>query len=109
MVRKTVISSSVISVIHEYVSVLRQQNIKFGRVILFGSHAKGSASEQSDIDLCVVSEDFGKDYHSDTVQLVGATDYIKTAMDVVPYNSLDLDDKYDPLASEIRKYGLLVS
>jgi len=97
------------SAVHEYVSVLREQNITYSRIIVFGSHAKGTALDKSDIDLCVVSEDFGKDYHNETVRLIGATDYINVPMDVVAYNSIDLADKYDPLASEIRRVGIQVA
>jgi predicted nucleotidyltransferase len=41
---------------------LRESGIKVSKIILFGSHAKGTATEGSDIDVAVISEDFqGKD------------------------------------------------
>ena len=33
--------------------------------ILFGSYAKGNATQESDIDLAIVSENFGKDHISE--------------------------------------------
>jgi predicted nucleotidyltransferase len=37
-----------------------QNYIKIEKVVLFGSHARGSASPESDIDIAIVSPDLGK-------------------------------------------------
>lgn len=52
----------------EFVGALRRR-IRLERVILFGSRARGNASEDSDIDLLVVSPDFGGDALADMVLL----------------------------------------
>ena len=45
-------------IIQTFKSVLVGQGIRVEKVILFGSHAKGTAGQHSDIDLIVISPDF---------------------------------------------------
>jgi len=54
---------NVIDVISRFRSALEASGIKIDRIILYGSWAKNTQSESSDIDLVVISEDFkDKDY-----------------------------------------------
>lgn len=46
-------------IIGEYVARL-QPEVRVEKVILFGSHARGTAHEWSDIDIAVISNDFKK-------------------------------------------------
>lgn len=45
-------------IISRYIEKLKEQGISPSSVILYGSYAKGTAREYSDIDLIVVSKDF---------------------------------------------------
>lgn len=45
-------------IIREFKDSLGKHGIRTERVILFGSHARGTAQEDSDIDLIVISNDF---------------------------------------------------
>lgn len=47
-------------IIAEYKQALKALGVNVERVILYGSHAKGSQREDSDIDLVVISNDFRK-------------------------------------------------
>ena len=51
--------TDVIAAVVDYVERLRQV-VHVDGVYLFGSYAKGTADEWSDIDLAIVSPDFGK-------------------------------------------------
>lgn len=37
---------------------LKEKNVHAAKIILFGSHARGKATPESDIDIVIVSEDF---------------------------------------------------
>jgi len=37
---------------------LKDKGLHVSKIILFGSHARGDAEEESDIDIAIVSEDF---------------------------------------------------
>jgi predicted nucleotidyltransferase len=49
---------AVLKIISQFHDALRRRGIVPGKIILFGSYAKGRQHEWSDIDLVVVSNDF---------------------------------------------------
>ena len=73
---------------------------------IFGSYSKGTAKPWSDIDLCVVSKQFGQNRHTERVWLMKLRDMQTLDIEPHPYHPKDLADKWDPLAQEIRKYGI---
>lgn len=48
----------VAEVIQEFKEALTRQGINIDKIILFGSHAQGTAGKYSDIDLVIISKDF---------------------------------------------------
>lgn len=78
-------------------------------MIVFGSHAKGTNHEWSDIDVCVVSPRLGNEVFDEMVALDKLTASIDDRIEPHPMNPTDLNNKYDTLATEIRKYGIQVS
>jgi predicted nucleotidyltransferase len=50
---------SVLKIIHHFKDLLEQKEVKVDKIILFGSFARGNYNEISDIDLIVISDDFG--------------------------------------------------
>ena len=54
---------SILGIIQQFKQALESLNIRVEQVILFGSYAVGTAREDSDIDLVVISSSFsGKTY-----------------------------------------------
>lgn len=92
----------------KFVESLGQAGIKVKEAYLFGSYAKGKAKKDSDIDVCVVSSSFGKDYFGEMVKLRKLSLNIDSRIEPVPFLPEDLNDKYSTLASEIRKFGILL-
>lgn len=90
----------------EYKKLLHKANISFEATIVFGSQVKGTAKSYSDIDLCVVSNEFGKDHHDELVRLMLLTNAGTANIEPHPFHPTDLADKWNPLASEINKYGI---
>lgn len=107
MVKKT-IKPTIIKEIRAYKKTLLENGVKIDRLILFGSQAKGKAKSYSDIDLCVVSPQFGKDSFEERVKLMQLTDSVTLNIEPHPYHPRDLQDRYDPLAAEIRKHGIVI-
>ena len=105
MAQKSILKDKPEILIKKYYQRLLEKGIKVEKIILFGSYAKGSAKEWSDLDLCVVSKDFGKDPHDELVMLMKLTSGIDEMIEPHPYHPNDLKDKWDPLAVEIRKHG----
>lgn len=84
------------------------KKIHVTQLYVFGSHAKGTAKDFSDIDVCVVSPKLGYDRHDERVMLSRFIDDIDLRIEPHPYNASDLSDPWDPLAHEILKYGVLI-
>ena len=108
MVTKTNLSSSVIDEIEHFKKNLQRLSINYDKVILFGSHAKGKSRKGSDIDLAVISPNFGKDKHSERMKLYEAIDKHSLTIEPHPYSQSDLLVKWDGLAREINTNGLEV-
>lgn len=79
-----------------------------GKIYLFGSHAKESAKPWSDIDVAIVSKNLGKDYWAERQKLEKLIAKIDDDFELHLFKPEDFNNPYDPLVSEIKKYGLLV-
>ena len=97
---------SEISKIHKFVQLLRQQGFSVSKVILFGSYAKGKTNPDSDIDLAIVSHQFGQDIAEEMMLLRKIALKIDSHIEPVPLCPDDLDDNYSTLSQEIKRHGI---
>lgn len=98
--------SDVKSILKNYLKVV---NTKFPvqNAYLFGSYAKGTNHEGSDIDVCVISPKFGRDYFGEAI-LRRDTLTVDSRISPVAFNQADFNEKYNLLAHEIKTYGILI-
>lgn len=106
MANKSILKKKIIAQVRHFAARLREAGIPVEKLIIFGSHAKGTAKSGSDIDLCVVSQKFGKDRPKERLQLMRIQDDRTMDIEPHPYDPKELLDKWDPLAHEIRRYGI---
>ena len=52
------VKANTMKVVDYFAECLESSGIKVSKIVVFGSHAKGTANKNSDIDLIVVSESF---------------------------------------------------
>jgi len=80
------------------------------KVVLFGSHAKGTATEQSDIDVCFFLDSFGEKRRVDIIkELLGLMRKYKGVYfepTVFPTSEIQNDN---PFVKEILRTGMEVS
>lgn len=105
MVGKSFLTDKPNNLINKFYQKLLEKNIPVEKLILFGSYAKGTQKAWSDLDICVVSKKFGKDRFDERVFLQNLALDIEPLIEPHPYSPKDLEDKWDPLADQIRKYG----
>ena len=108
MVQKSLLSDTPENLIYKYHLLLKKKSIPVEQIILFGSYANGTATEDSDLDVCVVSDDFGKDSFDEMVMLSKISHEIEPLIEPHPYNPIDLRNRWDPLATEIRNTGKVI-
>ena len=77
-----------------YREKLEGSGIKVKKIILFGSYAKGGVTEESDIDLVVISDDFNKMDLWDRLCLLGRSRIgIKIPMEILGYTEEEYNKK----------------
>lgn len=95
--------------VQNFAKKVSSSGIPVSDAILFGSWAKGTATDNSDIDVCIVSPQLGKDWVSEVVSLRQLALDIDSRIEPVPLNPQDMHDKFHPLACEINKFGKKIS
>ncbi|MBU1110602.1 nucleotidyltransferase domain-containing protein [Patescibacteria group bacterium] len=109
MATKTTLDQHTINKVKAYMVRLNEAGIIIAKAMVFGSRAKGKAKEWSDIDVGIVSENFGNDYHNELVTLLKLRGTEFADIEPHPFSPADINDRYDPLASEVRKYGIRIT
>lgn len=97
-------------IIRAYVGCIRDAGVHVQEVRLFGSRASGKAHTWSDIDLCIISPQFGKDWQREIVKLLLLASSLDSPVPIepIPFGPDDLADRYSTLATEVRKHGKII-
>lgn len=108
MVKRKNIDDKLKKKITSFSLLLEKAGIKPEKIILYGSWAKGTARDDSDIDLCVVSPSFAHnpDYYFKKIWHLATK--IDSSFEPISFTPSELNNQYSTLASEIKKYGLQV-
>ena len=91
--------------IDSYLEALNRENIPIKEAILFGSYARGSYKEWSDIDIALVSEIFVGNRIVDKDKIRKITLSVSSEIEVLPFSPDDFDLQ-NPLAKEILETGI---
>jgi len=97
----------VIEDIRRYIRVLQKNGIPVEKAILFGSWARGEPSEESDIDVAVVSRAFSGDRFMDRRTVVPLRRKINARIEPIPFNP-QLFKEGGILVDEIIRYGVRI-
>lgn len=106
MVKRT-IDSRIMNSIQKYIEKISQY-YKIEAIILFGSYAKGTENEDSDIDIAIISSDFN-DIIEDGAKLIGLTWKIDTRIEPHPILSEDYKKVSNPFVREVVDTGIKVA
>ena len=64
------VEHAILKTIQKYLDTVRHADIRVSRAILFGSHARGGAHPDSDIDILVIAPEFDEPYNKKLVDLL---------------------------------------
>lgn len=98
-------NTEVIELVARYGAALRRSGVPVRRIFVFGSTARGTRHEWSDIDVGVVGDAFAKDRTEEMVQLQMIASKIDPAISPIPLRPEDLEDRFDTIGDAIRKEG----
>ncbi|MEK7117801.1 MAG: nucleotidyltransferase domain-containing protein [Patescibacteria group bacterium] len=107
MVKKE-LPEKIITEVNAYKKLLEADNLPIVGVYIFGSHAKGNARIDSDIDVAVISPNFESPW--------SALDYLYDKLpygkgwtiEPIGFSPNDFSNKYSSLIHEIKTYGVEV-
>lgn len=106
MASRAILGTKTNSEIDHYLHLLKAAKVSCEKIVVFGSRARGTNHSESDIDLCIVSNRFGKDPHGDRVNLMHIRDNLSINIEPHPMSPEDYNSKWHPLAHEIRTHGI---
>ena len=106
MVERT-INREILNSINEYIKEIKK-HYNITAIILFGSYAKGTYNENSDIDIAIVSEDF-EDIYDCMADLMGMTWDIDARIEPHPITKKDYEEASNYFIQEIVDTGIKVA
>jgi predicted nucleotidyltransferase len=103
------VNPEVIRIVRRYLSVLRQHDIPATGVVVYGSHAKGTARPDSDIDVLVISPAFDLDRWSWDQELWRLTLKVDPRIEPIPVGQRQLlEDQTSPIVEMARREGISI-
>ena len=101
------VNSEIKDIVIKFVNTLINKGIQVEKAILFGSYLSGRYSNYSDIDIAIVSPDFGKDRFEEGKILFQMAWRVDPRIEPIPISSESYEnDTWVPLIYEIRHNGL---
>lgn len=100
------VNQGVIDTVRQYVRAI-PKDLGLKKVYLFGSYAKGTETENSDIDVALVFENMS-DFFATQMQLMKLRRQIDLRIEPHPINEKDFHS-FNPFAYEIEQTGILVA
>lgn len=101
------VKREIIEILGKFYNVLEENGIKVAKMILYGSRRTEKFHKDSDIDVAIVSSDFGKDRFEEGVKLLEIAYKIDPRIEPVAVSLRSYEkDTWIPLIYEIRKKGI---
>ncbi len=101
------VEKEIVKKIKAFVKELKKNKIRVVKVIIYGSRVSGKAHRYSDIDVAIVSPDFGKYSYNEGAKLFEIAGEIDTRIEPVAISLESYkNDTWIPLIYEIRTKGV---
>lgn len=93
--------------VEELVQQLNMNDLPIRQAFVFGSHAKGRQTEDSDIDVALVSDRFEGDFFNDHCKVSPYLIRVSYDLEVHPFRTEDFN-KDNPFVEEILATGIRI-
>ena len=105
---KTIISREIMESIKKYIEKISQY-YKIEAIILFGSYAKGTNHEDSDIDIAVITDDIKTDRFDEEINLMQLRWDIDLRIEPHIISISDYENNETPFVVEVKNTGIKVA
>lgn len=104
------VTQDIRDIISQLVAVVSSRGIHVDKALLYGSVATGRDTSDSDLDVAIVSSDFGRDRFSEGKMLMQLAWRIDARLHPVPVSADSYkNDTWIPLIHEIRQHGVEIA
>jgi predicted nucleotidyltransferase len=101
------VDAEIRSIILRFIDVLNNKGIRVEKAVLYGSYASGNVHTGSDLDLAIISPDFGKNRFEEGKMLLQLAWRIDPRLEPIPISSDSYEkDTWVPLIYEIKEKGI---
>ncbi len=108
MVKGSIDDKLIMEIIQKYIKKICE-NYKIEAVILFGSYAKGTNNENSDIDIAIITDDFDNDVIDEELKLMKLRRKIDTRIEPHLISIDDYKNAVTPFIQEVINTGIRVA
>jgi len=103
------VDTLVIQTVKDYLAVLLEHGIPVSYSVLFGSFARGDQRPESDVDLLVVSDAFGENWHAWNETMWALTAYSDAMIEPMPVTENELVNDDSSIRIEMaRREGIVI-
>lgn len=104
------VTEKVRDIVRRFIAVIEAKGIHVDKVFVYGSVARGKQTADSDLDVAIVSSDFGKNRYSEGAMLNKLAWRVDFRLHPVPLATESYErDTWIPLVHEIRANGILIA
>ena len=107
MIERT-INSDIMNIVKKYTQVILA-NYKVKAIILFGSYAKGTNNEDSDIDIAIITDDIKTDRFDEEINLMQLRWDIDLRIEPHIISISDYENNETPFVVEVKNTGIKVA
>ena len=101
------VEREIVGILRRFQKTLKAEGIQIDKIILYGSYASGKFHKDSDIDVAIVSPDFGVDRFEEGVKLFQIACKIDPRIEPIPISLESYqNDTWIPLIYEIKNKGV---
>ena len=102
------INKEIVDIVDKYIAIVKE-NYDVVAIILFGSYAKGTEHEDSDIDIAVVTDDIKTDKFDEEVKLTLLRRKIDSRIEPHIIKVEDYENDETPFVVEVKNTGIKVA
>ena len=102
------LDKEIADILNKYIAIVKQ-NYNVVAIILFGSYAKGTENEYSDIDIAVVTDDIKTDKFDEEVNLTLLRRKIDSRIEPHIIKVEDYENDETPFIIEVKNTGIKVA
>ena len=104
------VDTEIRNIVKRFVDALTARGTRVEKAVLYGSYASGNIHASSDIDIAIISPDFGQDRFEERKILMQIAWRIDPRIEPVPISSESYEkDTWIPLIYEIRQKGIVAN